>query len=32
MTKLTDGPIGVGTRMAARWTVSGQIELECTES
>ena len=31
MTKLTDGPIGLGTRMAARWTMSGHIELECTE-
>ena len=31
MTKLTGGPIGLGTRMAAKWTVSGHIELECTE-
>ena len=31
MTKLTDGPIGFGTRMAAKWTMSGQIELVCTE-
>src|ERR1700684_2023666 len=31
MTKLTDGPIGLGTRMAAKWTMSGQIELVCTE-
>jgi len=31
MTKLTDGPIGLGTRMAARWTMSGHIGLECTE-
>ncbi len=31
MTKLTDGPIGLGTRMAAKWTMSGHIELECTE-
>lgn len=31
MTKLTGGPIGLGTRMAAKWTMSGQIELECTE-
>jgi uncharacterized protein YndB with AHSA1/START domain len=31
MTKLTDGPIGFGTRMAAKWTMSGHIELECTE-
>ena len=31
MNKLTDGPIGLGTRMAARWTMSGHIELECTE-
>jgi len=31
MTKLTDGPIGPGTRMAAKWTMSSQIELVCTE-
>jgi uncharacterized protein YndB with AHSA1/START domain len=31
MTKLTDGPIGLGTRMAAKWTMSGHIELEYTE-
>jgi uncharacterized protein YndB with AHSA1/START domain len=31
MTKLTDGPIGLGTRMAAKWTMSGHIELVCTE-
>lgn len=31
MTKVTDGPIGLGTRMTAKWTISGHIELECTE-
>jgi uncharacterized protein YndB with AHSA1/START domain len=31
MTKVTDGPIGLGTRMAAKWTMSGPIEMECTE-
>src|ERR1700733_3551788 len=31
MTKLTDGPIGSGTGMAAKWTMSGHIEPECTE-
>jgi uncharacterized protein YndB with AHSA1/START domain len=31
MTKVTDGPIGLGTRMAAKWTMSGHIEMECTE-
>jgi uncharacterized protein YndB with AHSA1/START domain len=31
MTKLTGGPIGLGTRMAGKWTMSGHIELECTE-
>jgi uncharacterized protein YndB with AHSA1/START domain len=31
MSKLTDGPIGLGTRMAAKWTMSGHIEPECTE-
>jgi hypothetical protein len=31
MTKLTDGPIGLGTRMAAKWTMSGHLELVCTE-
>jgi uncharacterized protein YndB with AHSA1/START domain len=31
MTKLTDGPIGLGTRMAAKWTMSRRIELEYTE-
>jgi hypothetical protein len=30
MVKLTDGPIGVGTRMSGKWTKSKQIELECT--
>ncbi len=31
MTKLTDGPIGLGARMAAKWTMSSHIELVCTE-
>ncbi len=31
MTKVTDGPIGLGTRMAAKWTMSVHIEMECTE-
>jgi hypothetical protein len=31
MVKLTDGPIGVGTRMSGKWTKSKQVELECTE-
>jgi uncharacterized protein YndB with AHSA1/START domain len=30
MVKLTDGPVGVGTRMSGKWTKSKQIELECT--
>ena len=29
MTKLTDGPIGVGTKMRGKWTKSKEIELEC---
>lgn len=31
MTKITDGPIDVGTRMSGKWTRSKQIELECTD-
>lgn len=31
MVKVTDGPIGVGTRMSGKWTKSKQIELACTE-
>jgi hypothetical protein len=30
MVKITDGPIGVGTKMSGKWTKSKQIELECT--
>ncbi len=30
MEKLTDGPIGVGTRFRAKWTKSPVIELEIT--
>ena len=31
MQKLTDGPVGAGTHMAAKYTMSGHIELECTQ-
>lgn len=31
MTKLTEGPVRLGTRMAAKWAMSGHVELECTE-
>jgi carbon monoxide dehydrogenase subunit G len=30
MQKITDGPIGVGTRFLAKWKQSNQIEVECT--
>jgi len=30
MAKITDGPIGVGTKMRGKWTKSKEIELECT--
>lgn len=30
MEKLTDGPIGVGTRFLAKWKQSKQVEVECT--
>lgn len=30
MTKITDGPIGIGTKMRGKWTKSKEIELECT--
>ena len=30
MEKLTDGPIGLGTRYVAKWKQSGLIEVECT--
>ncbi len=29
MTKISDGPIGVGTKMRGKWTKSKEIELEC---
>lgn len=29
MVKLTDGPIGTGTRSQAEWRTSGHIELTC---
>lgn len=29
MEKLTDGPIGVGTKFLAKWKQSRQIEVEC---
>lgn len=28
--KITDGPIGVGTKFLAKWKQSGLIEVECT--
>lgn len=31
MQKLTEGPLGVGTRYLAKWKQSGHIEVECTE-
>jgi uncharacterized protein YndB with AHSA1/START domain len=31
MDKLTDGPVGVGTRFRAKWTKSGVVTLECRE-
>jgi uncharacterized protein YndB with AHSA1/START domain len=30
MEKLTDGPIGVGTRFRAKWTKSPVVAMECT--
>ena len=31
MQKLTDGPVGVGTKFRAKWTKSGVVTLECRE-
>lgn len=31
MEKLTDGPVGKGTRFRAKWKTSKQIEVECVE-
>jgi hypothetical protein len=31
MEKLTDGPLGVGTRFRAKWRTSKHIEVECVE-
>ena len=30
MEKVTDGPIGVGTRYRAKWKQSGLLDVECT--
>lgn len=31
MEKITEGPIGVGTRYLAKWKQSKQLQVECTE-
>jgi carbon monoxide dehydrogenase subunit G len=30
MEKLTDGPVGIGTRYVAKWKQSKRVEVECT--
>src|SRR5262249_48107297 len=30
MTKITDGPVGLGTRFAAKWKQSEDVVVECT--
>lgn len=31
MEKITDGPLGVGTRFRAKWSMSRLVTMECTE-